>query len=314
MLQRMIKILLPAAVLCVSVGIFVVATAESDEKPVERHPWGPLPASETIARVDGRTVDVGDVVAHLRPPEPWVGARPPADPRRLALDEAVRVELFAQEATRRAIDPPEGPPAVVEAALVQGLISRELKDAGGTETGDVSEADVRRYFEDHREISTAPGTVDLSTVVVESAEEARRLLRQAAGMSDREFAQMVREHSSHEPSRSAGGRLTVLEADEPDDEVEDAISGVGYSMLEDGQVGLARASDGRYHVLRASNVERKQRPWDEEAALLTKNLMVEKRQEQILSALEERLRDGAEVEADERDLLKLRAPSWEEYF
>ena len=101
----------------------------------------------------------------------------------------------------------------------------------------------------------------------------------------------------------------MLEAEEPDDEVEDAISGVGYSMLEDGQVGLARASDGRYHVLRASDVERKRRPWDEEAALLTKNLMVEKRQEQVLSALEERLRDGAEVEVDEGDLLKLRAPS-----
>lgn len=306
----MIKIFLPVAVLCVSIGTFIlVAAAEPDEKPVERHPWGPLPASETVARVDGRPVDVGDVVAHLRPSEPWIGVESPPDPRRLGLDEAVRVELFAQEATRRGIKPPEGPPSVVEAALVQELISRELKDAGGTETGDVSEADVRHYFEDHREISTAPGTVDLSTVVVESAEEARRLLRQAAGMSDREFAQMAREHSSHEPSRSAGGRLTVLEAEEPEDEVEDAISGVGYSMLEDGQVGLARASDGRYHVLRASDVERKRRPWDEEAALLTKNLMAEKRQEQVLSALEERLRDGAEVEVDEGDLLKLRAPS-----
>ncbi len=313
-MEQMIKILLPITVLCLGIVFVAVAATKVDSNPSKQYPWGPVPAGKAVARVNGQPVEVEDVVAHLRPPEPWVGVEPPTDPRQLALDEALRVELFAQEAERRSIEVPEGPPAVVEAGFVQGLINRELENTEGVEPDNISEAEARRYYEGNRGISTAPGRVYLSAVVVDSSEEARRLLRKAEDESDRAFARLAWEHSLHEPSRASGGRLTVLNADKPDDEVEDAISGVGYSMVEAGQVGLARVSDGQYYVLRATSLERKQKPWDEKTALLTKNIVAEERQEQILANLEEGLHDNAEVEVNEADLHKLRAPTWEEYF
>lgn len=310
----MIKVLIPAAVLCLAVTIFVTAAARPYSESMKQHPWGAVSADEAVAHVNDQTVVVEDVVAHMRPSEPWIGVAPPTDPRQLALDEAVRVELFIQEAERSGIKPPPGPQVVAEAGQVQGLINRQLGVDKGVELDEISEAEARRYWEEHREISTSPGTVDLSAVAVGSIEEARQLLERAKDMNDREFAGMAQEHSLHESSRSADGRLTVLRADDPEDEVEDAVSGVGYSMIEAGQVGLAKASDGRYYVLRASSVDRKQRPWDEKAVLLASNFIVEERKERILMNFEKSLRDDAEVTVDETDLLKLRAPTWQEYF
>jgi hypothetical protein len=136
----------------------------------------------------------------------------------------------------------------------------------------------------------------------------------AAGASDEEFARIVERHSVHGASRARNGYLTTLDAGEPDDEVEDAISRVGYSMTRPGEVGLVWTSDGQYHVLRAISVERLPRPWDEESSVATRSLIAEERRERILEEFEVRLRADSEIHVYEEVLNDLHVPAWDEYY
>jgi len=79
-----------------------------------------------------------------------------------------------------------------------------------------------------------------------------------------------------------------------------------------GQVGLARASDGSYYVLRAAEVETSRQPWDEELSAWVRNYVVNERREHMLQELEAALRRDARIKANEKALKRLPSATWEE--
>lgn len=280
-----------AALAFVTVALLTIVgcdSADRDRRKVAS------PSAEIVARIDGEPVYAKEVSANLLPAPPRIGSATPVDPRRAALDEAIRIRLFAREAKRRGIEAPRGNPAVARAYLVQELIEEELERREIEERG-VSSRQALQYYKEHPELFTEVKSVGLDVIIVRDGELAERLLRRVEGGDREEFTALVRRFSLDDVSRSKDGYLTTLDVSDPDDQVEDEIAHVGWAMTEPGQVGMAMDSRGRYYVLRARTVESFLRPWDGEVALIVKNLVADERKRKVLEKLEGRLRSEARV-------------------
>lgn len=267
---------------------------------------------DVVATVDGAPIFVAEVAAHLVPASPRIGAAPPVDPRKQALERMLRVRLFAHEARRLRLPAPDGPPALTEAHLVQALIRRELLHHN-VRADAISDEEARKYYDEHPELFNRPQAVHLSAIVVREALLAERLLQQAATAGEGEFGRLVERHSVDDLSRAQRGGLPVVVIGRKQAEIDESVSAAAYYMRKAGTVGLAQGSDGRYYVLRATKVEMTVRPWSREAALRVKNRMASDRQEQVLQALTMRLRERARIVVSESALERIRIPTVEEY-
>lgn len=269
-----------------------------------------------VAEVGGRHLLVRDVLNHLSPPDPATDIGEPINPRRQALDAAIRVVLFAREAERRGIKASEGPPQIVQSRLVQSVIRQELSDLDLPLEESGTEA--RRYYEEHSELFNGDGivSVSLSALVLEDAETAERLLSRADGIGDDAFVELVSEHSVDEGTRSKEGRFAVLvdskggPAVEQGDDIDEELLAVGWSLRKPGQVGLARDSAGRYYVLRADKVDIAVRTPDEELMTYVAGVMELERREHALQQTEEELRKNTDIVVDEATLYSIPVPAW----
>ncbi|HLL54287.1 MAG TPA: peptidyl-prolyl cis-trans isomerase [Myxococcaceae bacterium] len=265
--------------------------------------------ADVVAWLDGAPIRAEEVALHLRPAPPRIGPEAPVDPRKAALEEALRVRLFAREGAKSGIHP-SGAPALVQATRVQAVIQQELT-RNGISAEAVGEAELQRYFEEKKERLSKP-KVHLSAIVVKEPARAEALLQKAAVASDEEFAALVASHSVHESSRGNAGHLAVV--DDDGHGVEEELARVVVQMRRAGQVaGPVKASDGQYYVLRAAKVELTPPTWNEKTATRIRNLYVIERREQVLSQLAQQLRAGSEVKLDEANLAKLQVPSWQAY-
>ena len=255
----------------------------------------PPPDATVIARVGGDPVLAADVEAHLRPAPPRTGTAVPRDPRQAALDEAIRVRLFAREAQRRGIQVPDGPPAVVQARLVQALVRQELERHGAFRPP-VAEDEARLFFQRHHERLSRIASVRLSAIVLagaEAAQHAERLLQDAAISDDEGFRHLVARHSMDESTKARGGHYAQI--DHQGQGADDAIAAVALEMRRAGEVGLAVAADGRCFVLRATEVRLEPLEWNEATAGRVRHLIAQERRERVLGELAVRLRAATHV-------------------
>ena len=58
--------------------------------------------------MDGEPITAVELQQFVQPIALRIGADPPPDPRRQALEEAIRVRLFAREGNRRGLKVPDG--------------------------------------------------------------------------------------------------------------------------------------------------------------------------------------------------------------
>jgi hypothetical protein len=253
------------------------------------------PDAKVIARVGDDPVLASDLEAYLRPAPPRTGSAVPRDPRQVALDEAIRVRLFAREAQRRGIQVPDGPAAVVQARLVQALVRQELERHGAFRPA-VPEDEARLFFQRHRERLSPVASVRLSAIVLAGAgapRHAERLLPDAAKADDEGFRRLVARHSMDDSSKARGGDYAQI--DHQGQGADDAIAAVALEMRRAGEVGLAVSSDGRYFVLRAAEVRLEPLEWNEATAGRVRHLIAQERRERVLGELAVRLRAATRV-------------------
>lgn len=258
-----------------------------------------------VGTVDGQPILVTDVVPHLRPEEPWVGTEPPPDPRRLAWDAAVRLLLFDREARRRGIDGGTGAASVVAARRVQKLIAAELERRG---VGAPDDEALRRFHDEHRLRLSPVVSARIAAVVVADRVPALDVLARAASADDEAFARLVAAHSLDRASRERAGHLAQI--DRHGRGLPPALARVALALKAAGAVGLAQADDGRYYVLRATNVELEVRPWAAPLIAHLRELIAYTQREAALDDFAAGLRRGARVELDEAALARLAIPSW----
>lgn len=288
-----------AALACLSVAFLAApgASRAADGEPV-------------VGSVDGQPLSADDVQLHLRPAEPQVGTAPPLDARRLAWDAAVRLFLLAREARRRGLDGGQGDPAVVEARLVQRVIRDEAeRHARGAAALD--EATLRRFHAEHEEQFATVVAARVAAIVVADRGQAQELLTRAAAADDGAFQQLVAQHSLDAASKARGGQLAQI--DRHGRGLPPALARVALALKSSGTVGLAEGEDGRYYVLRATDVQLEKPAWGPTLAARVRELLAHRERETAVDALVTRLRAAASIKLDEAALAQLALPRWDDF-
>lgn len=272
-------------------------------------PAAPAPAIPrgAVAMVDGEPVWVSDVQAHVRPVGPRVGSGPAIDPRRRALDNAIRVRLFAQEAKRRGLFAPTGPAAVVDAHLVQGLLRQE-RQRRGISAANIADDAARSYYRQHLLLFNRPEAVRVLAIMIKDPNLAETVLRQAGGTSEQEFKALAARHSTDRPPwlRRGALELDAHQIGTPPGGIDPALYPVAFSLRRPGEVGLAKGTAGRYYVLRATKLDVVYERWSASLAQRVRNLMVWEAEQRAAGELDRQLRARATIMVNDETLKQVR--------
>lgn len=269
-------------------------------------------SKQVLVKVGDTVITVGDLAAELASQSPYVRTRFQSPERKKEfLDNMVRFELLAAEARRRGYD---RSPDVVrrrKQLLIQLYLQQEVEDK--IKLADISEADIKAYYQAHPAEFRKPEQVRASQILVKDLNRAQRYLQQVlehAG-DDEYFRKAVKDHSEDAPTRELDGDLHFFsrpsEKAEGDPDVPAAVAEAAFAIERVGGVSpqLVRTERG-YHIVRlVSRREALNRSLDEVRAVIQNKLWRERR-EKAVADLASRLRREARIKEDLTLLAKVR--------
>jgi parvulin-like peptidyl-prolyl isomerase len=279
----------------------------------------PEQAQQVLARVGERTITLGDYAAALERMDTFERLRYQSpDRRKLLLNEMIELELFAQEAKRRGLDKQPETQERLRQMLREELlrtVRAEVKSAS-----DLPEADVRKYYDEHKADFNEPERRRVSHIAVASANDAKAILGAVKDATAAEWGKLVSERSLDKGPRSLGATPAELAGDlgivgppghprGANPRVPEALRAAVFKIEKVGGVlGEVVPDGGLFHVVRlAARTEARERSFEEAERTIRINLVQELiRQREV--GLEQELARKFPVTIDDAALAKVHAP------
>jgi peptidyl-prolyl cis-trans isomerase C len=152
-------------------------------------------AARVLAKVGNHEITLGEYAATLQRMDPFERLRYQSpDRRKQLLDELIDLELLAEEARRRGLDKEPETQERVRQMLRDELLS-EVR-ASVPSPGDISEADARRYYDEHRDDFREPERRRVAHIALASEAEAKAVLEKALSASATEWGKLVEAKST----------------------------------------------------------------------------------------------------------------------
>jgi peptidyl-prolyl cis-trans isomerase C len=277
-------------------------------------------AARVLAKVGNHEITLGEYAATLERMDPFERLRYQSpDRRKQLLDELVDLELLAEEARRRGLDKqPE-----TQERVRQMLRDELLAEVRGSvpSPNDISEADARRYYDEHRDDFREPERRRVAHIALGSEAEAKAVLEKALGASPAEWGKLVEakskdargKPSSSLPPELAGDLGIVGPPGHPRGENPNVPEPLRAAVFEIEKLGgvLPRpvAAGGAFHVLRLTG---KTDARDRTFADAERSIRVALVQERIRTReaeLEQELKKKYPVTIDEAQLAKIPVPA-----
>jgi peptidyl-prolyl cis-trans isomerase C len=178
-------------------------------------------SSTVVAKVGDGVVTVADVEARINK-QSRLGRTLYADPtrKRQLLDELIQNEALAEEAARRGYDKDPDVQRVVKQQMISKLVQKDFETKLKVE--DVPEADVEKYYNEHRAQFHQKNAVGLRAVIAKTKAKADRayamaqaLPKGAANIEEQQeqFRDLVAKYSDAPESRSLAGDLLFFYED-----------------------------------------------------------------------------------------------------
>jgi peptidyl-prolyl cis-trans isomerase C len=319
--------------LAVTLGVVVLALSACRTKTEGQAPAGsasaaaslpartlsPEQAQKVLARVGERNITLGDYAAALERMDSFERLRYQSpERRRTLLDEMIELELLAQEAKRRGLEKlPE-----TEERLRQMLRDELLRDLRRevASPNELKEADVRKYFDEHRAEFNEPERRRVSHIALSSEAEAKAMLSRVEHVSGTDWGKLVAEHSLDKGSKAVGATPGELAGDlgivgppghprGANPRVPEALRAAAFRIEKVGSVLPEVVADGGlFHVLRLSaRTEPRERSY-EEAERTIRITLVQEQVKEREAELERKLRAKYPVTIDEVALGKVHVP------
>jgi peptidyl-prolyl cis-trans isomerase C len=273
-----------------------------------------------LAKVGDREITLGDFAATLERMDPFERLRyQSADRRKQLLEELIDLELLAQEARRRGLDKQPETQERVRQMLRDELLAQVRAAAPAPD--DISEADARRYYDEHRDDFREPERRRVAHIALGSETEAKAVLEKALAASPAEWGKLVAEKSRDgktKPSESLpaelAGDLGIVgppghpRGDNP--RVPEPLRSAVFEIDKVGGVlGRPIAAAGGFHVVRMTG---KTDARDRTFADAERSIRVALVQEKIRAReaeLEAELKKKYPITIDEQQLAKIPLPS-----
>jgi peptidyl-prolyl cis-trans isomerase C len=296
-------------------------TGTAPSAAVSAAPAGLTPelAARVLAKVGEREITLGEFAATLERMDPFERLRyQSADRRKQLLDELIDLELLAEEARRRGLDKQPETQERVRQMLRDELLAQVR--ATSTAPSDISEADARRYYDEHRDDFREPERRRVAHLVVPSEAEAKQLLEKATSASPAEWGKLVADKSRDTrskvaalPTELAGDLGIVGPPGHPRGENPRVPEALRAAVFEIGAVGgvLPRvvATPSGFHIVRMTG---KTDARDRTFADAERSIRVALVQERLRSReleLEAELKKKYPVSIDETQLAKIPLPA-----
>ncbi|MDX2015127.1 MAG: peptidyl-prolyl cis-trans isomerase [Myxococcaceae bacterium] len=264
---------------------------------------GPVAASFGADRIT-----VAELNQRFSEMNPYARARyQTLEQRRDYVEGLARFELLAQEAVRRGL---HTDPDVVEAAkrvMVQELLKQELDE----KTQAISDAQVKQYYDGHRDDYVKPAMTRLSHIAFskEHRAQAEGVLAQARALAPMDYAafgKLAREHSEDPGTKALDGDLRFLSDDELTAKLGPELTQAASALERVGDVAPALVETAKaLHVVKLQGRQQALNLSLEQASASIKQLLLNETRQERYRALLEKLKADARYEVSDEALSKV---------
>jgi peptidyl-prolyl cis-trans isomerase C len=285
-------------------------------EPTTTHGLTAEQATQVAAVVGETEITVGEVAEALNEQSPYLRARYTSPERRREfLDHLVQFELLVQEAERRGYRDR----AEVQDARKQALVSELMREEIDAQLSpeDVTDDEVRAYFEAHPEEFDQPEQIRASHVLSSDRSRAMRILAEVKATPGdiAGFRRIAIERSEDPETRSRGGDLRFFSRPPEGEDVGDwrgpppAVARAAFGLTENGKVfdDVVESPQGFHVIARTAHRPAMRRTLDEVARVIRHRLYRDRR-DAAIAALLDRLRTEARVESHPEALSQVRVP------
>ena len=210
---------------------------------------------KVAARIGDLTITLKEFERRLSEQAPYARARYGSIERKKEfLDNLVRFEVLAAEAAQRGYDRDPDVVQQMKQTMVRKLMSREVQ--GLVKLADVTDEEMRQYYEEHSDNYHKPEQVRVSQILVSDEARAKKVHADLVKRvnADRRnyrkvFADVARQSSEDAATKARGGDLRFFAKTEEGGTQGKAVSDAAFAIKKVGDVTLPFQDEAGWHIL-----------------------------------------------------------------
>jgi peptidyl-prolyl cis-trans isomerase C len=267
-----------------------------------------------VARGSGFTITTDEFKARIDEQSPFIRARySTLERKREFLDNLIRQEVLAVEAERLGLDKDPDVRATVRKIMVQKLVQKKFA-ADPTQAPDVPEADLQKYYEDHRAEYVRPRKVRVHAVVFNApagsadrakkaalAKKALQKVRAEEKKNPLVFAQVVAEYSEDAASKASAGDLQFRAREELEQSYSKELAAAAFSLKPGETSGVVEAANALYLLKYTGEQPEVNRAFDQVKTQIANKLSRERKTKEFDEWLKG-LKEAAKITVDDKAL------------
>jgi peptidyl-prolyl cis-trans isomerase C len=260
-----------------------------------------------LARVGDVVITVGQLAHRINRMSRYVRGRYQSlEKKRKLLESMVEFEVLAKEAARRGFA--ENPDVVrmLRQVMIQRLRQRVVEQK--VKRSDITEQDVKAYYEKHRKQYNKPETVRISHILVKDKDTAVKVLAQVKkkGKDPRAFRALVQKFSVDKATKRRAGDLRYFTR--KDKRVPKPVIEAAFKLEKRGEVAGPVKSDRGWHVIKLTHRRKaiRREVDDPKVKQQIVTRILRERRRQALNAYKKKLRKQAEVKIHEDRLANVK--------
>jgi peptidyl-prolyl cis-trans isomerase C len=276
-------------------------------------PQGSSKTGTPVARGNGVVVTAEEFKARLDEQSPFIRARyTTLERKKEFLDNLIRQEILAVEAERQGLDKDPDVRNTVRKIMVQKLVQKKFQP--DTNPADVPEADLAKYYEEHKAEYVRPRRVRVHAIVLNAApgtpDRAKKLAvarKSLARVKAEEkknpmaFAQEVAQVSEDQASKQLAGDLQFRSHDELEKTYSKAVADAAFA-LKPGEYSNVVETPTGFFVLRFTGEQPElNRTLDQVKTQIAAKLSRDKKTKEFDEWMKQ-LRENARVQVDDKVL------------
>lgn len=268
-----------------------------------------------VATGNGFTITAGELKARLDEQSPFIRARySTLERKKEFLDNLVRFEVLAREAERQGLANDPEVQLTLKKVMVQKLVQKNFQDASGAAAEALPEADLQKYYDEHKAEYYRPRRVRLAAIVwnapagsperaakVALAKKALAKLKAEEKKNTLAFAQLVNEFSEDAASKATAGDLGFKTREDLEKAYSKEFADVAYNLQPGATSGVLETPNGVYLVKGTGEQDELNRTFEQVKPQIQTKLYREKKTKEFDAWLK-KLRDDAKVSIDEKAL------------
>jgi peptidyl-prolyl cis-trans isomerase C len=273
----------------------------------------PKKTGPTVAKGNGIAVTAEEFKARLDEQSPFIRARyTTLERKKEFLDNLVRFEVLAKEAEKQGLDKDPDVLLTVRKVMVQKLVQKNFADQSGAK--DMPEADLQKYYDDHKDEFQKPKKVRLSLIAwnapagspdrakkVAAARKVSTAVKADEKKNSLAFAAAVVANSEDAATKAASGDLNFKSKDDLAKAYGAELADTAFALKAGEISGAIEGAQGVYVVKVTGVQEELNRPFDSVKAQISSKLFREKRTKDF-DELVKRLKEEAKITIDEKEL------------